>query len=114
MEKNNDAMDTARYQKELEERVDTLQTLLNKESESHAEDNKKYAGAFHQLLKDLHVVVHVMNRLEREIQPDSNDALGLVEVDIQVAEDIVREFNKFHDKYSDKGYAFLKEIIRNE
>lgn len=107
-------MDTARYQKELEERVDTLQTLLNKESEAHAEDNKKYAGAFHRLLRDLHLVTHVIYRLEKEIYPEAGDTSGLVSVDRRVAEDIVRQYNKFHDKYSDKAYAFLKEIIRNE
>lgn len=106
-------MDLARYQKEIEERVETLQTLLEKECDEHTKDNNKYKKVFHQLLKDLHVVVHVVSKLEREIHINE-DSVTSITIDRQVAEDIVREFNKFHDKYSDKAYAFLKEIIRDE
>jgi len=114
MANDKNSMDLARYQKEIEERVETLQTLLEKECDEHVRDNNKYKKVFHQLLKDLHMVTHVVNVLERELPHKSDDTPGLIEIDRQVAEDIVREFNKFHDKYSDKGYAFLKEIIRNE
>jgi uncharacterized UPF0160 family protein len=116
MEKNKDAIDNGLYQKELEDRVEKLQTLLNKECEDHAADNKKYALAFHQFMKDLHKVAKITDYMQREVKDNEEErnCTGAVGIDKKVLVNMIEDLNKIHDKYSDKSYAFLKEIIRNE
>jgi len=113
MENDIDSLEIARHQKELEERIENLQGLLEKECCDHVKDNKRYLLLFHQLLKDLQKIARIEVIIKRESHEDE-PTQGMVAFDKKVIEDIIKEIGRFHDKYSDKSYAFLKEIIRNE
>ncbi len=116
MEKNKDGTDAVLYQKDLEERVEALQTKLDAECEAHAADNKKYKKVFHQLLMDTQHVADAIRYMEKNVDvvEERGDGDPNVLLDITAVKDIVKELSAFHDKYSDKGYAFLKDIIGKE
>lgn len=101
-----------RHQKELEERVEEIQSLLENETVSHQKDNLKYKKAFHALIKDISKIDRITSsyRLILEENP-SDETLTIDRVDVLVMLSIL---SKFHDKYKDKSFAYLTEIITNE
>lgn len=102
------------YQKILEKRVEILQEKLEKECISHDADNKKYMLAFHNLLKDVNTLGKTLDYLDANISYGNIvevDKVKSVSIDIIHIERILKDLTAFHDKYSDKSYAFLKEII---
>jgi hypothetical protein len=109
-------MGDARYQKDLEKRVEALQAKLDAECDGRAAADKKYKKLFHQLMKDTHGIAGTLRYLERNIREaeDKGDGAPNILLDINEARDIVKEISAFHDKYSDKAYAFLKDIISKE
>ena len=109
-------MDSTLYQKDLEERIEALQAKLDAECEGRAADNKKYKKVFHQLLMDTQQVADAIRYMEKNVRAveEKGDGDPNVLLDITAVRDIVKELSAFHDKYSDKAYAFLKEIIHKE
>lgn len=102
-------MDNARYQKDLEKRIDELQERLITECTCHDATDKKFHKIFHNLLRDMHVINQVTTILK-----GSGDDPATVVIDRRIAEDMISMLTKLHDKYTDKSYAFMREIINKE
>lgn len=116
MEKNKYDVVIAGYQKDLEERLEKLQAKLEAECDGRAADDKKYRKLFFQLMKDLHRIAEAIRYIERNIHEIEEKGEGDINVLLNINETrgIVKEMAAFHDKYSDKAYTFLKDIIDKE